>query len=721
MRPAPRSVAHRALAGLAVAGLVLAALPAARGAEDAASPGDAATPAAEPLPAPILLEEIVVTAAPLPEGPAPAAGAAAARAAEGEGEAPAAPSPAPAGGRGIAVRTLTREEFDAQGARSVAEALARHPAVDTTTNSRGDHTVMLRGFEPRETVVLLDGVPTYVPYDGQIDLDLVPAGLVDHVTVVAGPGSVLWGPNGLGGAINVVTRPPGEGPPVETIFEASGRGHGARLEAAHAGRAGPVGWVLAGGVDDLRAFPLSERFVPARNEDGGDRENSDRRLRRLLGGAEFDAGAGHRLRLSGFVLDAQRGVPPSTVAANARVRWWRMNAWRVAGASLGHSGRYGARLQLDELVWARWYDNLFDGYDDARYATQALPRSFHTWYHDRAFGGRARLTAPFAAGDWASVLRAWVGVQHDRHREGEGAEVERTLLTLAPQYEQTFDRRWRLTAGLQLDVEFPGDTPDVALEPAFGWGPLVALRWEPRDEWAVEAVAARRCRFPSLKERFSWALGQRDPNPTLGPETAWHVGLELAWRPLDGLELRAGGYDAEVAGLIAPVHVNSMVDQLRNVEAARLAGAELQVAFVPLAWLRFDLSYRYLFARRLDVEPPEDALPYRPEHAASLGASAAPRPWLELSTFVRLVGPQPFEDPETRRWATLGTYVVWDARLDLHPFGWLDLSARATNVLDADYQTEYGFPAPGWQIWFGAQITGASLGGDDAAGEGVRG
>lgn len=719
MRRHRRSVPSRTPVGPALAWLVPAAVLAARAAEGAEPAGEESTPADEPLPAPIVLEEIVVTAAPLPEEPA-RAGASGAPEAGGD-EAPPSPPPAVAGAAGIAVRTLTREELEAHGARSVAEALARHPAIDTATNSRGDHVVMLRGFEPRETVVLLDGVPTYVPYDGQIDLDLVPAGLVDHVTVVAGPGSVLWGPNGLGGAINVVTRPPGEAPPVETTFEASGRGHGARLEAVHAGRAGPAGWVLAGGVDDLHAFPLSGRFVPARNEDGGDRENSDRRLRRLLGGLELDAGDDHRLRLSGFILDAQRGVPPSTVAADARVRWWRMNAWRVAGASLGHSGRYGPRLQLDELVWARWYDNLFDGYDDARYATQALPRSFHTWYHDRAFGGRVRLTGPFAGGDWASVLRAWAGVQHDRHREDEGPEVERTLLTLAPQFEQTFDRRWRLTAGLQLDVEFPGDTPDVSLEPALGWGPLVALRCEPLDEVSVEAVAARRSRFPSLKERFSWALGQRDPNPTLGPETAWHFGLELAWRPLDWLELRAGGYDAEVAGLIAAVHVNSMVDQLRNVEAARLAGAELQVALEPLAGLRFDLSYRYLFARRLDVEPPEDALPYRPEHTASLGASAAPWPWLEVSTFVRLVGPQPFEDTETRRWATLGTYVVWDARLDLRPFAWLDVYARATNLLDADYQTEYGFPSPGWQIWLGARITGASFGGDAAAGEGTRG
>ncbi len=701
------------MAGATLGWLALWSAPTARAQEEAAATGREPSATAAGPQAPIRLEEIVVTASRLTEEPA-----ASSATVPTDEAASAAVSPPPAAeATGIAVRTISREALEAQGARSVGEALERHAAVDASWNSRGDRVVTLRGFEQRETVVLLDGVPTYVPYDGQADLDLLPAGLVDHVTVVAGPGSVLWGPNGLGGAINVVTRQPGQAPAVETTFEASGRGHGARLEAVHALRRGPVGWVLAGGVDDQRGFPLAGGFVPARNEDGGERENSDRSLRRLLGGVELDCGPDHRLRLSGFVLDAQRGVPPSTVAADARVRWWRMNAWRVVGASAGHTGRYGDGLRIDELTWVRVYDNLFDSYDDARYATQELPRAFHTWYHDRAFGGRVRLSYPFSEGDWASALRVWTGVQHDRHREDEGGEVDRTLWTLAPQLEQTLGPQLRLTAGFQLDVEFPGDLPDLSLDTAVGWGPLLALRYEPLDGLSFEVVAARRSRFPSLKERFSYALGQRDPNPTLGPEAAWHFGVEAAWRPQPWLELRAAGYDAEVAGLIAPVHLNSMVDQLQNVDAARLAGAELQLSVAPPGWLRFDASYRYLFARRLGVEPPADELPYRPEHAASLGAAVDPWSWLGVSTFVRLAGPQRFEDPETLRWATLGTYVVWDARVDLRPFPWLEVSARVTNLLDGNYQTEYGFPAPGWQVWLGLRFTCAALGGDCAATE----
>jgi iron complex outermembrane receptor protein len=382
-----------------------------------------------------------------------------------------------------------------------------------------------------------------------------------------------------------------------------------------------------------------------------------------------------------------------------------MNAWRAIGASFGHSGTYGEGVQLDELAWARVYDNLFEGYDDAGYASQDLPRAFHTWYHDRSFGGRVRLSYPFLTGDWASVLRVWTGVQQDRHREAEDAELVRTLLTLAPQYEQTFAGVWRLTAGFQADVEFPGEVPGASLDTTYGWGPLLSLRYEPRDDLSIELVAARRSRFPTLKERFSYALGQRDPNPTLGPEAAWHFGAEIAWSPLSWLEVRVAGYDAEVAGLIASVHISSMVDQLQNIDSARLAGAELQVSVAPLDELRIEASYRYLFARQLDVAPPRDVLPYRPEHTASLGVVAEPWPWLGLSTSVRLTGPQQFENPETLAWATLGTFVEWDARVDFRPFAWLDVYARAANLLDANFQTEYGFPEPGWQLWLGLRVT----------------
>jgi iron complex outermembrane receptor protein len=470
-------------------------------------------------------------------------------------------------------------------------------------------------------------------------------------------------------------------------------------------RAGPVGWTVQGRVEGRAAFPLSHRYEPARNEDGGDRNNSDRRLRSLTASVGVDLADGHVLRGSVFAVDVARGVPPSAYAPEASVRWWRLDAWRSIGASVGHSGVWPGGLETDETLWVRSYDNLINAYDDDRYASQDLPRSYASWYRDRLFGGRFRLRWPIGgAEDPIALLSLWSGVEHDRHARDDLSPYTRTLLTLAPQLERRLARDWTLTAGFQLDVEFPGEVPDADLDVATGAGPLLSLRWDPIDTLTLEAVVARRTRFPTLKERFSTASERYEPNPSLGPESAWHFGLEIGWRPLPWLRLAVAGYDAEVEGLIAPVRVSSMTEQFRNLESARLAGLEAVLAIEPLDRLRIEASYRYLHARRLDVGRSTDLLEYRPEHAAGLSVSVEPLPWLGVSTSLRVTGPQRFEHPETRAWGTLGAFLVWDARVDLRPARWIEAWVRAGNLLDADYQTEYGFPEPGLELFAGFRL-----------------
>jgi iron complex outermembrane receptor protein len=114
-------------------------------------------------------------------------------------------------GRGTSVQKVDRERFRLLGASTVAEAVATLPSALDASNVRGERMLTLRGFSQRQLIVMIDGVPVTVPYDGQIDTGKLPLGVVEHVTVVKGAGSLLYGPNGLGGRSTFPRAGPGKG------------------------------------------------------------------------------------------------------------------------------------------------------------------------------------------------------------------------------------------------------------------------------------------------------------------------------------------------------------------------------------------------------------------------------------------------------------------------------------------------------------------------------
>jgi outer membrane receptor protein involved in Fe transport len=68
----------------------------------------------------------------------------------------------------------------------------------------------MRGLPTTETrmLVLLDGVPVNDPFFGYIQWNRIPLDDIDHVEIVRGGGSPLWGNTAMGGVVNVITRSP---------------------------------------------------------------------------------------------------------------------------------------------------------------------------------------------------------------------------------------------------------------------------------------------------------------------------------------------------------------------------------------------------------------------------------------------------------------------------------------------------------------------------------
>jgi vitamin B12 transporter len=106
-----------------------------------------------------------------------------------------------------AVELITREDIARSTARNVAELLAERLGVDVYSRSAAQADISLRGSTAEQTLVLVDGVRVSDAQSSHYALDLaVPLGAIERVEILRGGGSALYGPDAVGGVINIVTR-----------------------------------------------------------------------------------------------------------------------------------------------------------------------------------------------------------------------------------------------------------------------------------------------------------------------------------------------------------------------------------------------------------------------------------------------------------------------------------------------------------------------------------
>lgn len=105
------------------------------------------------------------------------------------------------------VSTMNRLEIHSRNIITVDEALKYIPGLNMNSsqvNIRGSSGYS-RGVGSR-VIFLLDGVPFLTGDTREINFDVIPTFLIDHIEVLKGAGSALYGSGALGGVINVVTR-----------------------------------------------------------------------------------------------------------------------------------------------------------------------------------------------------------------------------------------------------------------------------------------------------------------------------------------------------------------------------------------------------------------------------------------------------------------------------------------------------------------------------------
>lgn len=121
----------------------------------------------------------------------------------------------------LPVSVITREDIDASGQISISEVLR-----NTTFNSFGSFrtvsgssgqsqaNISLRGLGSNRSLILIDGrraIASPVLGGGNVDLNSIPAALVERVEILQDGASAIYGSDAIGGVINIITRKDFEG------------------------------------------------------------------------------------------------------------------------------------------------------------------------------------------------------------------------------------------------------------------------------------------------------------------------------------------------------------------------------------------------------------------------------------------------------------------------------------------------------------------------------
>ena len=108
---------------------------------------------------------------------------------------------------------ISSEQIQQAGQTTLVELLQQQRGVQVTASGGGNaaSSVYLRGNSNSQSIVLIDGIRSEQAYMGGPTWGNIPLALIDHIEIIYGPQSSIYGADAIGGVIQIFTKK-GEGP-----------------------------------------------------------------------------------------------------------------------------------------------------------------------------------------------------------------------------------------------------------------------------------------------------------------------------------------------------------------------------------------------------------------------------------------------------------------------------------------------------------------------------
>ncbi|UCF37040.1 MAG: TonB-dependent receptor, partial [Acidobacteriota bacterium] len=469
---------------------------------------------------------------------------------------------------GRSVTVISADEIESRGLRNVKEVLETVPGISVVSAGSfgGQTSVFVRGGESNFNLVMIDGVPVNQP-GGEYDFADLSTTNIDRIEIVKGPSTVLYGADAAIATINVITRSGTDADPTGHLQIEGGTFRSYNLSGS-----------VTGGSD---RFQYSLGALRS-DTDGIHDFNSQYDRTDLSGKFSFKAAAGSTI--SGLVryIDSRQHYPTDDSGAIVDPNDYRETAQSTYSVWYDRAiaNRYGTRFQYGY----HYYDSTSYTVEDN--VTDFFTGSFETensrhfvdWQNNIALGENNLVTAGLSFKKEQSLT----------------ADLDRRSIGFFAQDQFSVSERVFVTAGVRHDnnnrfSNFTTGSLDTAI--------LLT------DQWKLRGSIANGFRAPDFGEIIGFPEFGINGNSNLKPEKNISSDLGVDFFHAGG-RLRLTGtffYNQfsdliEFTFLTAPGEPNFI-----NVERARSAGTEIEVAYNLTATLWTGFNHTYTSTRVTDA------------------------------------------------------------------------------------------------------------------------
>ena len=491
------------------------------------------------------------------------------------------------------MRTFNRE--------TVGKALNVLPGVTMTEGGpRNEQMITVRGFDLRQVPVFVDGIPVYVSYDGYVDLGRFNTFDLAEIDVSKGFSSVLYGPNALGGAVNLVSRKPAkalEGDVTAGLYLNKGAGYnGFHTDLNVGGNQGTWYWQAGGSYLNKDQYQVSGDFQPTKYENGGNRDNSynrDKKINLKFGwtpreGDEYTVNYINQQGAKGTPVYAGTDVPTTNSAKFWQWPYWdKESLYLISRTGIGDDSYLKVRAYFDK------FQNSIANYTNNTYTVLAANPFYQSWYDDYSDG----LSTEFGTKPMASnTLKMAAHLKEDIHREHNlGNPIQHfkdQTTSLGVEDTQNLSSKLDLVTGISHDARetkqaenyLAGQIVNFQKDNTSAWNPQAGLFYHASASDEIHVTVSRKSRFPTIKDRYSYRLGTAIPNASLQTERS--TNYELGTSGLVGTKTRlsAAVFYYDVQDMIQLVAITPITQcsatattcsQMQNVGNVHTKGTEL--------------------------------------------------------------------------------------------------------------------------------------------------
>ena len=496
---------------------------------------------------------------------------------------------------------ITSDEVSKDNSLDVSSALDNVSGISQDMQgARGESTLYIRGFDAKRIGVFIDGIPVYVPYDGNFDYGRFLTSDIAQIDISKGYSSVAYGANTMGGVVNIVSKKPTkelEGNiKGEVVFDSNGK-MARHVESINVGTMQDNGIYAQVGVSysNQDHFRISDNYEGTQEQPSGDRlrsESEDKKINLKMG---YLAEDNSEIAISYSNQQGVKEQPPVADTSFAKVKYWDWPHWDKETVSIAGQKNF-ENSYIKALAYYDTSENALNSYEDNTYSTySSRGYSFKSRYDDYSYGSRLEYGLELEdnfiklAGNYKKDFHK--GYSKDKETDVETLDEEYVDHTISFGIEDiyTITPKLELFAGISYDVKKADkiyDTDDsyldmLDLETQDSYSPQVALVYTLDESSKLRGSVSQKTYMPSMKDRYSRRFGTTAPNPKLESELATHYELSYQ-KQYNKFFSGVTGFFTKVDDAIQTVtyKADSELEQNQNVGSFDHRGVE------------FDLNYR---------------------------------------------------------------------------------------------------------------------------------